>query len=183
MKTKFLFLTFLVAFIAGITLQAQSRKILVVYFSHSGNTREVARQIHDKVGGDIFELQVVKPYPTDYNAVVDQAKQELKAYYKPALKTRLNNIGQYTTVFIGYPNWWGTYPGPVRTFLAEYDLVGKTIIPFCTHEGSALGRSVDDLKKACPKSNFLQGLAITGSQVHRSQDKIDEWLRVIKITK
>jgi flavodoxin len=163
---------------AGIT-----KKILVAYFSHSGNTREVADQIHKSVGGDIFEIQSVKPYPHDYDAVVQQARQELDSGYKPALKTKNENINSYDLVFIGYPIWWGTFPAPVGTFLAEYDLSGKTIAPFCTHEGSGLGRSATDISRLCPKSTVLEGVAIRGSVVKTAQNKVSEWLEKIKITK
>ena len=157
--------------------------ILVAYFSHSGNTREIANQIHKIVGGDIFEIQSVKPYPHDYDAVVEQARQELDSGYKPALKTKIENIKPYDLVFIGYPVWWGTFPAPVKTFLSEYDFSGKTIAPFCTHEGSSLGRSAADISKLCPKSALLNGVAIRGSVVKTAQNKVSEWLREIKITK
>ena len=159
------------------------KKILVAYFSHSGNTREIANQIHKSVGGDIFEIQSVKPYPDDYDAVVKQARQELDSGYKPALKTKVENIKSYDLVFIGYPNWCSTFPAPVKTFLSEYDFSGKTIVPFCTHEGSGLGRSVTDISKLCPKSTLLDGFAIRGSDVKTAQNKVSEWLRKIKITK
>ena len=160
-----------------------TNKILVAYFSHSGNTREIANQIHKIVGGDIFEIQAVKPYPNDYDAVVKQARQELDSGYKPALKTKIENIKSYDLVFIGYPNWWGTFPAPVKTFLSEYDFSGKTIVPFCTHEGSGLGRSVTDISKLCPKSTLLDGVAIRGRDVKTAQNEVSEWLRKIKITK
>ncbi|MGD0021200.1 MAG: flavodoxin [Smithellaceae bacterium] len=157
--------------------------ILVAYFSHSGNTREIANQIHKSVGGDIFEIQSVKKYPDDYDAVVEQARQELDSGYKPALKTKMENIKSYDLVFIGYPVWWGTFPAPVKTFLSEYDFSGKTIAPFCTHEGSSLGRSAADISKLCPKSTLLNGAAIRGSVVKTAQNKVAEWLKEIKITK
>jgi flavodoxin len=160
-----------------------NKKILVAYFSYSGNTREIADQIHKSVGGDIFEIQAVKPYPGDYDAVVKQAKQELEPSYKPALKTKIENIKSYDLVFIGYPNWCKTVPAPVRTFLSEYDFSGKTIAPFCTHEGSGLGRSATDISKFCPKSTLLDGIAIRGGDVKTAQNKLSEWLQKIKITK
>jgi len=160
-----------------------SKKILVAYFSHSGNTREIANQIHKIVGGDIFEIQAVKPYPDDYDAVVQQARQELDSGYKPALKTKMENIKSYDLVFIGYPNWCNTVPAPVKAFLSEYDFSGKTIAPFCTHEGSGLGRSAADISKLCPKSALLNGVAIRGSVVKTAQNKVSEWLREIKIAK
>ena len=157
--------------------------ILVAYFSHSGNTREIANQIHKSVGGDIFEIQSVKKYPDDYDAVVEQARQELDSGYKPALKTKMENIKPYDLVFIGYPIWWGTFPAPVKTFLSEYDFSGKTIAPFCTHEGSGLGRSATDISKLCPKSALLNGAAIRGRDVKTARNKVSEWLREIKITR
>jgi flavodoxin len=160
-----------------------TNKILVAYFSHSGNTREIANQIHKSVGGDIFEIQSVKPYPHDYDAVVQQARQELDSGYIPALKTKFENIKSYDLVFIGYPNWCSTVPAPIRTFLSEYDFSGKTIVPFCTHEGSSLGRSATDISKLCPKSTLLEGVAIRGRDVKTAQNKVSEWLRKIKITK
>jgi flavodoxin len=159
-----------------------TKKILVAYFSHSGNTREIANQIHKSVGGDIFEIQPVKPYPHDYDAVVQQARQELDSGYKPALKTKIENIKSYDLVFVGYPIWWGTIPAPVKTFLSEYNFSGKTILPFCTHEGSGLGRSVTDISKLCPKSTVLDGVGIRGSDVKTAQNKVSEWLGKIKIT-
>ena len=160
-----------------------TNKILVVYFSHSGNTREIANQIHKSAGGDIFEIQAINPYPHDYDAIVQQARQELDSGYKPAVKTKMENIKSYDLVFIGYPIWWGTVPAPVRTFLSEYDFSGKTIVPFCTHEGSGLGRSAADISKFCPKSTLLDGVAIRGSDVKTAQNKLSEWLQKIKITK
>ena len=160
-----------------------TKKILVVYFSHSGNTREIANQIHKSVGGDIFEIQAVKPYPDDYDAAVQQARQELDSGYKPALKIKFEDIKSYDLVFIGYPIWWGTFSAPVKTFLSEYDFSGKTILPFCTHEGSGLGRSVTDISKHCPKSTLLDGVAFWGRDRKIEQNKVSEWLRKIKITK
>lgn len=163
------------------TSDAEEEKILVAYFSHSGNTRVIANQIHEKVGGDIFEIVTVNPYPKDYDAVVDQAKQEQEDNYRPELATEVENMDSYDVVFIGYPNWWGTMPMPVFTFLEEYKFSGKTIIPFCTHEGSGLGRSVEDITELCPQSTILDGLAIRGSSVETAQDDVSEWLREIGI--
>ena len=162
---------------------SETKKILVVYFSHTGNTREIANQIHKNVGGDIFEIQTINPYPIDYDAVMAQTIQELKLGYKPKLKTKIENIKSYDVIFIGYPNWWNTIPAPIKTFLSEYDLSDKTLLPFCTHAGSGLGQSIADISKLCPKSTLLEGLAILGKDVKTSQDKVSEWLQKIKITK
>jgi flavodoxin len=160
-----------------------TKKILIAYFSHTGNTREIANQIHKIVGGDIFEIQVVKPYPNNYDALVKQARQELDSGYKPELKTKVENIKSYDLIFIGYPNWCGTFPAPVKTFLSGYDFSGKTIVPFCTHGGGGLGRSIADISKLCPKSTLLDSFAILGTDAKTGQNKVSEWLRKIKITK
>jgi flavodoxin len=156
-------------------------KVLVAYFSHSGNTREIAEQVHGSIGGDLFEIRSIDPYPRDYDAVVRQAKRELGSGHKPALKTLVDDIASYDTVFVGYPNWWGTFPAPVKTFLSEYDLSGKTVAPFCTHEGSGLGRSAADIAKLCPASTVLEGLAVRGGEVARAQGRVADWLEKIQI--
>jgi flavodoxin len=159
------------------------KKILIVYYSRTGNTRELANQIHKIVGGDILELQPVEPYPEDYEAAKERASQELKSDSKPALKTKVKDIWAYDVIFVGTPIWWGTMAAPVKTFLSQFDLSGKTIITFCTHEGSGLGRSVADISKLCPKSILLEGIAIRGSDVKTAQSKVSEWLQKNKITK
>lgn len=186
MKTKVLIL--MVSLIsAGIDFQSQAqqanKRILVAYFSHSGNTQVIANQIHKLAGGDIFEIKTVKPYPNDYNVLVDQARQELNSGYRPALATKVENINLYDIVFIGYPDWWSTIPAPVRVFLTSYNFSGKTIIPFCTHEGSGLGRSVTDIRKLCPKSKVLEGFAVRGGQVHESQNEVSAWIKKLNIKK
>ena len=160
-----------------------TKKILVAYFSHSGNTREIANQIHKSMSGDIVEIQSVKAYPTDYDAVVKQARQELDSSYNPALKTKLENIKSYNLIFIGYPIWWRTFPAPVKTFLSEYDLSGKIIVPFCTHAGSGQVRSITDVSKLCPKSTILEGIAVWGRDAKTAQNEVSDWLHKIKMTK
>jgi flavodoxin len=159
-----------------------TKKILIVYFSYTGNTREIAGQIHRIVGGDVFEIQTVKPYPTEYNEVLGQAKRELDSGCKPALKTKVENMESYDLIFVGYPNWWGTFPAPVRTFLSEYDLSRKTIAPFCTHGGGGLGRSAGDISSLCPKSVLLDSFVIMGSDVKAARQRVSDWLRKIGIT-
>lgn len=165
-------------------VQSQTaKKILIVYFSHSGNTRVIAEQIQKETGGDIFEIKPVNDYPSDYNTVVDQAKKEINTSYKPELKTSIKNIEQYDVIFIGSPNWWSTIAPPVATFLSEYNLEGKTIVPFMTHGGGLLGHSVSDIKNLCPNSVVLDGLAISGSYVRMAHDDVMKWLREIKMIK
>jgi flavodoxin len=156
---------------------ANSAKVLVVYYSRSGNTREIANHIHVLIGGDIVELQTVEPYPAEYNAVTKRAKEEQQSGYKPALKTKIENIGSYDVIFVGSPNWWNTISPPVRTFLSEYDLSGKTLAPFITHEGSGLGRGVQDIAALCPNAKILDGLAVRGGSVKIAHNDVSGWLR------
>jgi flavodoxin len=156
--------------------------VLVAYFSHSGNTRMIAEQIHKNAGGKMFEILSVNTYPADYDAVVEQAKKELDTEFRPSLKTKVTDMDSYTTVFVGYPNWWGTMPRPVAAFLSEYDFAQKTIAPFCTHEGSGLGHSVADIRKMCPQSIVRNGLAISGAEVKNAHDDVFGWLREIGMT-
>jgi flavodoxin len=157
----------------------EKNNILVAYFSNSGNTRVIAYQIHEIVDGVIFEILTVDPYPKDYNEVVEQARKELGKGYRPELKTTVENLVQYNTVFIGYPNWCGTIPMPVATFLSKNDFSGKNIVPFCTHEGSALGRSAGSISELCPRSIILDGLAVRGRNVKNAKEDVLDWLRKI----
>lgn len=188
MKTNFLFLVILIVLFAdNIQAQAQSsssdKKILIAYFSRSGNTKEIATQIKNATGGDIFEIETVNPYPSEYQAVVDQVKKEIGSNYKPPLKNKVDNMGSYNVIFVGSPIWWSTIAPPVATFLSSYDLSGKTIVPFVTHEGSGLGHSVSDIKKLCPTSTVLEGLPIRGNAAKSSNDDVSKWLREIEILK
>lgn len=151
-------------------------KVLIVYFSHSGNTRRLAEQIHGRAGGDVVELKTVTPYPQDYNAVVDMAQREQQSNARPRISTELPNLEAYRTVFIGFPNWWGTLPMPFFTLLEKYDLGGRNVIPFCTHEGSRFGRSESDLKRLCPQAHILKGFEVRGSRVSSAQKDVDAWL-------
>ena len=147
---------------AGEVLAADRDSTLVVYFSRSGNTRKVAQLIHRQVGGDLVELKTLQPYPEDYDACVDQAKKEQEQQARPELATQIADMDRYRTIFVGYPNWWGTMPMALFTFFEKYDFSGKTIAPFCTHGGSRMGRSEDDIRRLCPKARVLRGLAVRG---------------------
>jgi flavodoxin len=162
--------------------RSNGHKALVAYFSRTGNTREIANQIHEKAGGDIFEIVSVNPYPGDYNECVKQARQELEKGYRPGLKTIVKNMESYDVIFIGYPNWWSTIPTPVAAFLSEYDLAGKTVVPFCTHEGSRLGRSATDIANLCPRSTIRDGLAVRGGDVKNARTEVSNWLRELEMT-
>ena len=153
-----------------------SSKILVAYFSWSGNTRQIAEMVHERVGGDLVELRVVNPYPTEYRACTDQAKAEQNENARPALATEIADMSSYDTVFIGYPNWWGTIPMALFTFFEQYDFSGKRIIPFCTNEGSGLGRSTRDIAALCPEAALLEGLAVRGGSVGSAADDVASWI-------
>lgn len=166
---------------AQVQTPVKAKKILVVYYSRSGNTRGLANQIQKHMGADIFEIETVNPYPQDYRETTRQAKQEIEAGYKPPLKAKVDNIKSYDVIFIGSPNWWATIAPPVATFLSEHDVSGKTIVPFMTHEGSGLGRSVSDIAKLCPQSSVQDGFALWGKDVSTSQERVTKWLRDLKL--
>lgn len=186
MKTKIFLLGVIIMLISGMNVQAQlsaDKKILVAYFSQSGNTQEIANQIKSATGADIFIIQPVTAYPSDYQTLVDQAKKEVNAGFKPALKSKVDNIDSYDIIFVGSPNWWSTIAPPVATFLSGYDFSGKTIVPFITHEGSRMGRSVADIKKLCPNSTILEGLPVRGSSVKNAQKEVNMWIKKIGLLK
>jgi flavodoxin len=151
-------------------------QVLVVYFSRSGNTRKIANLVQQQVGGTLHEIQVAVPYPASYNAVVEQAKKEIQAGHKPALRSTLDDVESYDTVFVGSPNWWNTIAPPVATFLSENDLSGKTIVPFCTHGGGGLGRIGQDIARLCPQSTVLSSFEIYGSGGGNAQARVSAWL-------
>ena len=153
-----------------------NKKILVVYFTQSGNTETVANFIHEKVGGDIVKLETVQSYPKNYNELVDFAQNEQKSNVRPELKTKIENIQKYDTIFLGYPNWWGDMPMPIYTFLDEYNLSEKTIAPFITHGGSGLSGTPNKIKKEEPNAKVTDGLAISGNQAKNSQTDVNKWL-------
>lgn len=161
----------------------KKKKFLIVYYSRSGNTDYVAKHIHNQIGGDIVKLETVNPYPEQYRATTIQAKKELEADFRPALKNKINNIADYDVIFIGSPNWWGTMSMPIRTFLYDYDLSGKQVALFITHEGSGLGRSMDDLRKFEPNAVILDGIAIRGGSAEGSQSQVQQWLKKIGMVK
>ncbi|MGE9984146.1 flavodoxin [Desulfovibrio sp. SGI.169] len=156
---------------------AKGGNMLILYFSHSGNTRKVAEQIHGSIGGDMLELKTVVPYPQDYDSVVDQAQREQKNNARPRIATEIPNLEKYDVIFIGFPNWWGSMPMPFFTLLEKYDVGDRTIIPFCTHEGSRFGRSEQDLRRLCPRARLLKGFETRGSRAAGAQKSVDAWLR------
>ena len=150
-------------------------KILVAYFSHEGmnyvdgkivplsvgNTEIIAKKIAGLISGDLFEIRTLESYPYDYKECVKTAVSELKADARPALANTID-VTPYDAVVLGYPNWCGTMPMPVKTFLCGADLSGKVIVPFCSNEGSGMGVSEKDIAKLCPKAILKKGISIHG---------------------
>lgn len=155
------------------------KKVLVTYFTHSGNTKVVAEKINKILEGNLFEIKTVGNYPVKYNLVVNQAKQEFTDQVRPELMNQIENIDDYDIIVLGYPMWWYTCPMAIFTFLESYDFSGKIILPFCTHEGSALSSSVDDIKKSIPNAIVKEGLAIRGSKVSDSDQLIKTWIQKV----
>ncbi|MDO5552333.1 MAG: flavodoxin [Planctomycetia bacterium] len=145
----------------------------------NGNTIVIANDIKEMTGGDMFQLITDKVYPADYDATTDLAKKEQNSNERPTLKSQPENLADYDIVFLGYPNWWGTLPMALFTFLENNDLSGKTIIPFCTHEGSGLGDSQRDIAKLCPESKIIDGLAVRGGSVTSAKTDVEKWLQKI----
>ncbi len=164
---------------------------LIVYYSRKGenyvnggiknlakgNTERVAEFIQNAVGGDLFEVDTVKPYAESYYECIEQAKTELRANARPEIKGYVEDISNYDRIFVGYPNWWGQMPMCMCTFLEHYDLSGKKIIPFCTNEGSGMGSSERQLKSVCKGATVVSGLSIHGAEAARSEAKVADWAR------
>ena len=166
--------------VSGAGAQQPSGKVLVAYFSHSGNTREVARQISEATGGDLFEIVPATPYPTEYRAVVDQGKKEIEAGVRPALKNPVGDLSQYDVIFVGSPCWWATIAPPVATFLTSCALAGKTVVPFMTHEGSGMGHSETDIRNLCPGAAVTRGLVIHGGSAAKAGPALKQWIKQIE---
>ena len=143
-----------------------------------GNTEVLAEAIASDLGVGLFKIETVTPYPEDYYAATDQAKRELRDQARPAIQGPLPNMDGVDTIVLGYPNWWGTMPMAVKTFLDGCDLAGITIVPFCTNEGSGLGGSVNDLKRSCPAATVTSGLSVRGTDAKSSTGKAVAWARI-----
>lgn len=141
-----------------------------------GNTEVAAGIIKELTGADIFKIQQLQPYSDDYNECISQAQKDQKRGARPGLQSYPDNLESYNVIYLGYPNYWGTMPMAVFTFLEHVNLRGKTIKPFCTHEGSGLGTSLKDIKRLCPDSTVKEGLAIRGASVSQAKPAIKNWI-------
>lgn len=153
-----------------------SENVLIAYFSWSGNTENAAHIIQEQTGADIIELNPVESYSSNYSDVLDQAQEDMNADARPELENHVENMEQYDTILLGYPNWWATIPMPVATFLEEYDFSGKTILPFCSHGGGEFGQSITYISKLVPNSRIGEGLSIHYSGGSSLGNDIKTWL-------
>ena len=152
------------------------KKILIAYFSNSGNTETMAKEVQNQVGGDLFEIKRKKEYSS--SNLTDEAKKEIENKERPELADKISNIDEYDVVFVGYPVWWHSTPAPVNSFLESYDLSGKTVIPFCTSGGSDIEETIDSFKSSCNSSKILEGLTLSGSSANsdNGKTKIKNWI-------
>lgn len=173
-----------------------AKKILIVYLSRTNNTKAIANIIHEEVGGKLVSLELEKPYPENYQAILQQVAKENETGYLPPLKTKIDSIDQYDVVFVGFPTWGMKLPPPVKSFLTQYDLSRKTIVPFNTNAGYGIGSTFETVKELCPQSKVLDGFTtqggierdgvyfvMQGEREKQAWAEIKEWLQKIKIQK
>ena len=141
-----------------------------------GNTEKAAKMIAELTGAELFKIEQKVPYAADYYTCIDQAKKDLQAKARPELVSLPESLDGYDEIYLGYPNYWGTMPMAVYTFLEAFDYTGKKVHPFCTHEGSGLAGTERDIKKAAKGAEVTKGLAIGGSAVDSAKQKISEWV-------
>lgn len=141
-----------------------AKNILIVYLSRTKNTKAVAKIIHQNVGGNLVELELQNPYPEDYKTIVAQVQRENGTDFLPPLKTKIDGIEKYDVVFIGFPTWGMKLPPPMKSFLKQYNLKDKTIIPFNTNAGYGIGSSFETVKELAPNSKILEGFSVEGGK-------------------
>lgn len=152
------------------------------YFSGSyrylteGNTEKAAKMIAAATGADLFKIEQKVPYAADYNTCIDQVKNDLRAKARPELVSLPESLDGYDEIYLGYPNYWGDMPMAVYTFLEKFDWSGKTIHPFCTHEGSGLSGTEGRIKNTCKGAAVTKGLAIQGGSVDHTKAAVEKWV-------
>jgi flavodoxin len=173
-----------------------SNKVLIVYLSRTNNTKVIGEIIQKNVGGALIALELEKPYPENYMATVQQVVRENETGYLPPLKTKIDSIKRYDVVFVGFPTWGMKLPPPMKSFLKQYDLKGKTIVPFNTNDGYGIGSSFDTVRQLCPNSTILEGFSTKGGverdgksllskdeKRKEAETNVKQWLQKIKIIK
>ena len=170
-------------------------KTLIAYFSHAGqnyshggirnlevgNTEVVAKKLHAMLDSDLFYIDTVQKYPEDHIEKINAAKREYEENARPELTARVENMGEYGTVIVAFPNWWTTMPMALFTFLESYDFTGKVICPLITHGGSGFSNSLKDIARLCPGATIKEGLAINGDDVAKSDKVLEQWVKKIGI--
>jgi len=177
-------------------LPISSKKILIVYLTRTNNTKAIAEIIQKNVGGNLIALELLKPYPENYKATVQQVVDENASGYLPLLKTKIDSIEKYDVVFIGFPTWDMQIPPPMKSFLHEYNLSGKTVIPFNTNAGYGVGSGFQTVKELCKNSKVLEGFSITGGierdgvlfvmkgeKAKEAETEVKDWLKKIIVIK
>jgi flavodoxin len=171
-----------------------SEKVLIVYLSRTNNTKAIAKIIHENVGGTLVPLELVNPYPEDYKTTVAQVAKENETEFLPPLKTKIDNIEEYDVVFVGFPTWGMQLPPPMKSFLKQYDLRGKTVVPFNTNGGYGIGSTFSTVKELCPNSKVVEGFStkggverdgilfvMEGEKEKEARLGVEKWLRKINI--
>lgn len=172
------------------------KKILIVYLSRTGNTKAVAEMIQEKVGGKLIALELQHPYPENYQEIVQQVQRENESGYLPPIKTAIDRMDSYDVVFVGFPTWGMRVPPPIKSFLTQYDLSEKMVIPFNTNAGYGLGSSLETLGELCPNSEIKEVFSVRGGierdgilfvmegeKAVQVNDELTDWLHRIGITK
>ena len=142
-----------------------------------GNTEIVVNLMKDMIDADTFKIEMKTPYSPVYMTCIDQAKKDLRDKARPELVSMPESIDAYDTIVLAYPNYWGTMPMAVYTFLEHFDFSGKTILPLCTNEGSGMGGSERDIRRACPGATVKAGLSVTGSAAANAKPSVERWLK------
>ena len=160
----------------GSSTTGTKKNILIVYFSWGGTTKGIAEKIQEETKADIFEIELETPYSSNYNTVLDQAQADQRKQARPKIKNKVD-VSKYDTILLGYPNWWASIPMPIASFLEEYDLSDKNIIPFCSHGGGRLGQSVSAITKLAPNANIGKPLSVHYSGGSSLTSDINKWLK------
>jgi len=159
----------------------ENKKVLVAYFSlRGGVTKQVAEEIHRKVGGDLFRIEPEVPYPSECSDVVARAKEERNNNVYPKIKRKVPRFAAYDTIYLGIPIWFGQLPGVVKTFIAQHDFRGKVVVPFATSGKSSITKIMPHLTQMLPKSSLMEGLLIHKDEADTSAPRIHEWLRTLQ---
>ena len=154
-------------------------KVLIAYFSRTGNVKGIAEIIREQTGGDIFKIKPTKPYSSWYMLAVLRAGKEMTMKQEVPIANHVDNIDQYDTIFVGTPVWCWHCSGPVKTFLKEHNLAGKRIIPFCSHGGGGVSSAFDEIAAGCPNSTILEGFDARKSEAKDNPASLIAWIQKV----